>query len=144
MRETMDNAVARASQMDLASDMVLLEDFREIADQERCAVEQYRNKKLGLEGCTPKDKKVGDRNMILCDNYQHGIGPIAMAILCGAIGLPTLVGGAALLYSIAGSGGGAETKQPTQQTTDKWTEYTIEPWNPTEEEKARAEANAKR
>lgn len=138
INETADQAIARASQVDVMTDMVFLEDLREIGEQERRAVEEYRAKKLGL-GRTQKGEAVGDRNMILCDNYQHGIGAVATALLCAATAIPTLAGGAGLLYWLASRAPKAEVVADQADQVDRFNEYDIEKWLPTEKEKAIAE-----
>ena len=132
--EAINQAIGRASQVDVATDMVFLEDLREIGEQERQAVDEYRAKKLGLKGSAEGKKMRGDRSMILCDNYQNGIGAVATAILCAATLFPTLVGGAALVYSLMPK---AETPAVENRPfSDRFNEYDLERWVPTDEEKA--------
>lgn len=93
-REAGQNYLGKQAKLETAADAVVVRQIAEIADDEVDTVQRYREKKVfnGKGGSAARrSKPMGD--FIVCDNYQKGVSPLALAtVALAALGVTGLTG----------------------------------------------------
>ena len=90
VRETAQTHLAKEAKLNVAQNAVLVEDVRQLAQDDRDAVRDYKARLGRSRRSAGKGNGMGMSDLIVCDDYRRGLNPWVVTALAVVVGVVML------------------------------------------------------